>query len=328
MNAGWFEKIDNYVNGKMSSEERSLFESEMTKNEDLVSAVNIYREIEKEMSQTEKYREDESSLKKTLQQLNTRYFKNGTGQEVQEGADILIFKEPKKDLTSDIIKAKKINLGIRLAIAASIIGIIALSVTWYLQKEGNQGFPLAGNTKKANDKDTSSINKNDPANNVAQQKERKLTAKKAEVTSTALYAANFKPDNTPLDKEGPLEIAFINYDNKEYAEAIAAFDNPDFSTRQESDHELTTFYAHYYKALSYMGIKNFQKAIPELNISIAKSPDDLFKLKSQWYLSLAYIKAGDIEKTKGLLNKISHTKKSSLYKTKAQNLLNRLQLLE
>ncbi|MEO6453794.1 MAG: hypothetical protein ABIN97_06985 [Ginsengibacter sp.] len=339
MNDDKFEEIDKYLNGEMTHEQQLLFEEEMAKNEELSSAVNIFRSIEIEMSQNERYSSEENSVKKTLEELNQQYFKKESGEELSDakkpGDNIFKSKETnaieqtKADSSDSRFKLRKINLVARLAVAASIIGIIALSVTWYLEKANNSGIAgtITDSTKKANDKDTFSLNKSPSVNDITQKDKENIERDKAEVNQDILYAKYFKQDALPADIEGPLENAFIEYDNKKYAKAITAFDNPDITiiTRgEESDQALTGFYAPYYKALCYMAIKNFQKAIHELDSAIANSPGNLFKIKAQWYLSLAYIKNGNLKSAATLLKQITSNKESSTYKIKAQRLIDDL----
>ena len=72
----------------------------------------------------------------------------------------------------------------------------------------------------------------------------------------SLFANNFKPDAAPPDKEGPLENAFVYYENKQYEKASRDFEKADLGpvTRGDSEdnRKLMAFYIHYYKALSYM----------------------------------------------------------------------------
>ena len=344
----WFEKIDEYLNGELSPDAKLLFQAEMAKDEELSSAVNIYQEIEAEMSKSKKHEEDEIALRKTLEGLNVRYFKNENQKEllpeenqspdISKSKETLFIEQAKIDAPDkDKGNVKRMNLW-RVGIAAAILGVVTLSVTLYLR---NNNYPrisvnkkITDSSKKENDKDTSISNKNLPPNNIAQEGEEQNETNKekiVEINPAALYADNFKPDAVPADKEGPLETAFNNIENKKYSDAIAAIDNPDrdITTRgEESDQKLLIFYASYYKAICYMAIKNIQKAIPELKSAIAKSPDHLFQIKAQWYLSLAYIKTGDLKKAGELLSQITSNKQSSSYKIKAQKLIDDLSQLK
>ncbi len=68
------ELIENYISNSLPSEERILFEKELLVDEELNTLFKMYRTIEIEMENAEKYKDQESALKNTLQQLNAKYF--------------------------------------------------------------------------------------------------------------------------------------------------------------------------------------------------------------------------------------------------------------
>lgn len=74
MNSNWFIKFEEYLQGEMSIEEKALFESELSSNEEMNRAFNIYRTIENEMAIHHQEKRSEEELKNTLESLNARYF--------------------------------------------------------------------------------------------------------------------------------------------------------------------------------------------------------------------------------------------------------------
>ena len=68
------EKIEQYLHGEMSGQERLLFESELATDEELASAFNLYRKIEQEM-RTGKDDAGKAAVKDSLQLLGNTYFK-------------------------------------------------------------------------------------------------------------------------------------------------------------------------------------------------------------------------------------------------------------
>jgi len=72
------ERIEDYLSGQMSPEEKLAFEAELKSNEDLSELLRVYNKIETDMVNAEKYRSQEESLKETLQTLGEKYFKKGT----------------------------------------------------------------------------------------------------------------------------------------------------------------------------------------------------------------------------------------------------------
>ena len=349
MNGNWFENIEEYLNGKMSREEQLRFDEEMKKNKELSSTVYLYKTIEAEMGENEKFSDDENLLKKTLEELNKRYFKNENKEElISEDKQIFdILKSTQTDLIVQLktnafaFKIWNRNVKTKLAIAAGFIGIVALAALWNLKNLYNSHISITKQTpvssKKAATFDSFLVN-NSIQNNVVKQNNGKYKNDKnikkvmiAEVTSAALFAAYFKPDAAPADIEGPLENAFYYYKNKKYNKTLAAIDLADLNvvTRgDETDEKLSKFYAHYYKAICCLTVGNIQKAIPELKNAISESPDDSSRVKSCWYLSLAYIKTGQLKKADELLNQIIYRDKTLVYKEKAQKLTGKLKYLK
>lgn len=153
----------------------------------------------------------------------------------------------------------------------------------------------------------------------------------ANLTTATLFAANFKPDAAPVEKEGPLEKAFVLYENKKYIEAIVAINEADINivTRGEEDEQkFSLFYTAYYKALSYMATDHIQSAIPELKNAIVNSPDNTYLVKARWYLSLAYIKTGELKKAHVFLEQLANNHTHSSYQTKAQQLKEQLKQIK
>lgn len=74
MNENSFEKIDDYLHGRLNHEERMLFETEMASNEELAGLLKIYAAIESEMPLKQKYKDDEIALKQSLNNLNQTFF--------------------------------------------------------------------------------------------------------------------------------------------------------------------------------------------------------------------------------------------------------------
>jgi tetratricopeptide (TPR) repeat protein len=76
MNENWIEKIDAYLEGEMSAQERALFETELSTNQELSSAFRMYQTIESGMrAHNSALSTGEVALKDTLQKLNADYFK-------------------------------------------------------------------------------------------------------------------------------------------------------------------------------------------------------------------------------------------------------------
>ena len=337
-----FEKIDRYLNRELSPEEQQLFESELETNEELASAFILYKTIEAEMSGIQQHSAQEAALKKSLQQLNASYFKHreneGSGI-VASGEDHFtgaIDRQPVQDAGGNV---RRINMRKGWMAAAVTIGIIITSATWYLKstyykpqvvvKDEKTDSRMPGSkpdTARWNEKirsDNLTKRNKDKTKDVENKENIELNGTKRAV----LFAKNFKPDTAPENKEGPLEDAFDYYQSKDYKNAITAFESADLRVvlrGQETDRKTLSFYAHYYKAQSYIAESNAVKAIPELQKAVAQSPSVSLQLSARWYLALAYLKAGDIKNTEKLLRQISASRQKTAYKSKADALLNEL----
>ncbi|HRP33749.1 MAG TPA: hypothetical protein PKV73_17755 [Agriterribacter sp.] len=72
------ERIEDYLSGKMSPDDELSFETELKHNKTLFDLLRLYRDIDFEMRQSEKYKHQEAALQNTLQQLNAAYFNKQT----------------------------------------------------------------------------------------------------------------------------------------------------------------------------------------------------------------------------------------------------------
>lgn len=334
MNEAWLEKMEEYFSRKMSPEEQLLFESELETNKELASAFNVYKTIVAEMHIDEKYKVEEARLRRTLEDLNARYLKKGEDQKsVKSTGKEQIQEKPYG-------KVKKINWWMSAGVAASLIGIIVLGIVWYLNKEKkdssvvivDQGTDSLNNLKKP---DTSFQQKNIPPNPVVKQESSKSSpAKKIKykidnLKRQALFAANFRVDSIPDDMPDTLQQALAYYQSKNYKNAITAFEilHSGLEERgyEEESKQRTIFYARYYKALSYLAQGRAEKAIPELKIATAKSPDESWKNKAQWNLALAWLKTGNSTKAEVLLKQVAGNSRSGAYRQKALRLISDLE---
>src|SRR6185295_16095889 len=113
--------------------------------------------------------------------------------------------------------------------------------------------------------DSVNSRENKPQEDLANEKDKNEQEQELNNTKQeTLYASNFKRDKSPEIKDEVLADAYSYYDNGQYKNAIKAFDNADLtivSRGEETDTILRKFYAHYYKAQSYMVTNNFKNAI-------------------------------------------------------------------
>ncbi|MEJ7830839.1 MAG: hypothetical protein WKF91_21720 [Segetibacter sp.] len=354
MNEKMFEKIENYLNGPISSDEKKLFELEMSGNEELASAYQLYKSIEEEMRTKEKLSEAAALLKSTLDKTRAGYFKSepaadnkltNANEVLQPGADKAADKISTSlisdRMTGSRSKVRRMNQWTSIAVAAVILGVIALGITWYV-RDTKEDSKIALNNKAADSTLVITDNKEEPlaknnlpgsssspGNNQPYKKIPPPNKARQSESNKALFARNFKPDATPQNEEGLLEEPLNFYADKNYKDAIETFEmaKAALETRgsSNSNTKLTSFNTHYYLALSYMTANlRTANAISNLKYAISNSPDAFLQAKAEWYLALAYLKLVDVKKAAALLKKISVNNNAGEYRQKAIHLLNEM----
>jgi tetratricopeptide (TPR) repeat protein len=335
MNETWPEKTERYLSGGMGAKEKSLFESEMRRDSELSSYVDLYKQIEADMRTKEKYNDAEEALKRSLARLNSIYFSEDRKDDLNT-APATKETPARSKRETPLLRLNKeqrtINWKI-VAVAAIILGIVAAGTLWYFKGEKQNG-QVATSVKQADTgvaavrPDTAVRQKITTTNIALQNKRDTSTAKKSiKKNPQELFAENFKPDAVPDDTEGPLDDAFTYYQQRRYADAAAEFTTANINTQtrgNEADPERTVFYVKYYAGLSYLAGNHALAAITELKKAEEESPDDLYQVKTQWYLALAYLKAGDIKNAKEMLSNVSTGQKNAEYQLKAEKLLDAL----
>ena len=129
-------------------------------------------------------------------------------------------------------------------------------------------------------------------------------------TDSALFAQNFKPlasttfrgggeGEKANDTTAYLTQAISFYDKKEYAEANTNFDS---FLSKDPNNIVVSLYA----GISHLAAEETNKAIPLLQKVIADQNDN-YTESAQWYLALAYLKNGNKQKAKTLLEEIRNT---------------------
>lgn len=114
------------------------------------------------------------------------------------------------------------------------------------------------------------------------------------IDNEALYAEYFSPHaNTlaPVERNETtstsLEKALLAYENKEYVEALAFF---------EESEEANSTAVDFYKACSYMAISQIEDALPLLKK--VSTSEDAYATYAHWYLALSYLKNNDVPNAK------------------------------
>lgn len=118
METDWYIMFDEYLHGRMSREEKSAFEAELSSNEEMGSAFLIYSTIEM-MGRDGSDRDKERELKRSLETLNAKYFK---------------FETQESTKTVSIFSKKYVKAS--MAIAAGLL-VLMIALTVLYQPEQN-----------------------------------------------------------------------------------------------------------------------------------------------------------------------------------------------
>lgn len=361
--------IDGYFKGELSPEEKNLFEARCLSDPAFARMVAFYISLQEHLHQ-----QWVEQKKKEFTQLEAAGFAADAGFPSKskletDAPDQQLPKElsltervgerkgsestPLKEKASSIrhvygkgARAKKpvtnVTAWKTLAVAAAMLGVIALGITMYLQNR-NAAPVIAispqetSNTKSSNVPDTVSAQSDIILDSTATQAGKRNNTPKKRLDRAGqqqLFARHFSPDATPKNEQALLEDAFDNYKKGSYKAASAAYEEAltvveSLETRMPEDEygdeekKRLLFYAHYYNALSYLAAGNAVKAIPELN-AIKSNPDRYWQSKRQWYLALAYLKTGDVQKATALLKQVAENGQAGTYREKAIRLSNEL----
>lgn len=363
MNETLFDKVKDYFNGKMTRAEQLLFEAEMETNKELATAVELYRLIEEGIDEAEGYPAEEALLRNALNQLHEQYLANElqrdadpikTTDEKQPSLASELNKETAPVPSTEFYisgqekgKRRRIKLWRNAAIAAAVTGIVSIGAIWFLGREKVSPGVAIKNKKSDRTKtiivpDTSDVQGSEPTEYTATKGENKKPEQQQNKNILAqsfnpLYATHFKTDTAPSRIPYPLQEALAHYKNQAYKDVIAAIDIDAIKTaienfrpraeqdeKQDKEENLTLFYAHYYKAQSYLADNKAEKAIGELRNALTKSPDEFWKNKTQWYLALAYLKTGQTKQSQTWLKKVADSDSSGEYKQKALRLISEM----
>ncbi|MCU0323821.1 MAG: tetratricopeptide repeat protein [Spirosomaceae bacterium] len=115
--------------------------------------------------------------------------------------------------------------------------------------------------------------------------------------------------------EGDKKLAFELYEQEKFREAIGVFEKISKETKDE--------YPVFYVGQCYMALGEYQKAISILSGAVLTDEKFPFDTQRKWYLALAYLKMGDKENAKLILELL--TNYENIQNQKATELLEKLE---
>jgi hypothetical protein len=281
-----FEKIEDYLNGTMSSEEKVSFEAELASNDELASEFKLYRMIEEEMRGHVTNGAGEDALRISLEALTKKYFStepkndeqpagvryqsvvSNTAEEVPEIRKMEVILNGKEQNKVRVLGTWK-----KLAVAAVLFGACVMGSIWLLER--SRKSPKVAVTaektdvqKKNIEPDTTSPVLNSSPNDVVNSgKDKKPEELNKESTTErlttqlidrkrleSLYMTYLKPDALPQPNESAPDFdANESYKRGKYKEAIASLaevidriESPESSTRGEEDERSQYLFYAYY----------------------------------------------------------------------------------
>lgn len=258
-----------------------------------------------------------------------------------------------KRLLKEEPKIKRIYLFQWLA-AAVLIGLVCIGVTFQYLRNKKADQEIVYN-KKEPDSKVAAENKSQGSqkkNNLPEQTSSQANSSVSDNASSPnsrvnnrigiekaerekLVDENFEPDKLPAQIPAPLEDPSAFYKDRKPEKAIREYKNlladiqdaknSNLEARgEDNETELITFYAHYYLAQSYMSVNNMTNALQELRKAISKAPDKKWKNKVQWYMALAFLKTGQIQRAETLLKEVADNQQANDYKQRAIKLVDEL----
>ena len=326
-------RIENFLESKMSPEEQKRFELDLITDTELAAAYDTYRAVEKYMfSPKQVARED--AVKNTLTELGAEFF--GTESKATVGAadrtaQTTVFQTGLHNIAapaSGRIRKMRFTLAAAVVLAVCIIG------AWYFwSRDSDLQKQITANPPITRDTAGHQLSKQNNAPETPVMPPLKDTGKKNDAKNQQpgganknlqkqLFAAYFRPDTLPANREEPLKAGFELYEREQYKQAADALEDAglELSVRgEETDRKLARSYAAYYQALSCMTIGEDAQAISLLKGITA--PTDLLQAKADWYLALCYVRKNRIQEAMLLLRKVNDNQQAGAYKAAANKLI-------
>lgn len=298
-----YERIDAFLEGELQGEELTSFEQELNSNDELVDGVFWAKAIKGGIEKHQK----RSEISNLLETIHCDLEEEGAFNDIEEYTEreVIIgkavqkaiktdYKKELRDLHLELEKEGKLNVAratgkvkrltaIRYLAAAAVIGLLLVAGLFYFPR-GEQDM-FANNFEPYEDVLSGDV-------------EIVLSERGAALDVEALEA---------------LQKGLKDYQKENYEQAIPVFEQYLKSSAKEYKEKDVQFYL----AVSNLAIGNNLKAIEGFE-SLLKSEKFKLKTATQWYLALAYLKNGQKDQAKPLLEGLKSNEK---YIDKVQKIL-------
>jgi len=132
-----------------------------------------------------------------------------------------------------------------------------------------------------------------------------------------IFKMYYKSDETLVTRSGNVNIA----------EALKFFAQGEFQTAQDLFDKILledpdNFAVIYYSGISNIELKNYNEAIKRFE-TVINNGDNLYIENAEWYLGLAYLADGDVNKAEGIFNVIV-SKTDHYYNSEARSILEKM----
>lgn len=139
-----------------------------------------------------------------------------------------------------------------------------------------------------------------------------------------LFKQYFKKDALPEQYPLFLAEALMDYESGKYTtlQKLNLNNLPRTRGTGETDSKENILQlGHYYKGLAFLQTGNTRDAITNLHWVLNNQPGKALQAKAQWYLALAYVKEGNMEKAAELCRSIVNNKKDGVLVKNAEKIL-------
>ena len=317
------DRIEQYAEGRMSSEETKTFLSEVEHDEEMQYA--LYLELalrdnfeiidqpdpNESSKQTGSPFDDPLQVKTLVDQVSEEWLRK---RKLHARVD--------KTLSPVVSLGNKDRLAnyVQLWPSVAAVAIIIFSVLIVIWKFSNAPTSYIADKKK-----DSLLIKNDSLKNKNTDSERVIIKTNPSFDYARLYKDNYRKDQIPEEIPQVMKPALLAYEDGNYSklEKLDLYNLPkgrgDLDAKNEPQHirEL----GHYYKGIAFIESKNEVKAEANLKWVIDNSKNQNLIGKATWYLALLKIKQRNKGEAVALLEAVVANKAAMKYHPDAQQLL-------